>query len=519
METSADREVSRWYILTYTGTQPHAVQRLSTVKDLLFYAPEFFLKQEGVSRRDQWVFRNYAFVFSSQNAIYNLKKCELQDFNFMRSKTAGSTQHPYVSQTDIEQLQKVEQMNYGSIPLTLSTDELIIGDQIEILSGEFQGYRATAVSRSGSKYRQVYLFIADLFIIPLCKLTREEFRIISFANPAKKLADFTLSATDAATLVAAVRRFHGIAPSSDDATTADNAFLSRLITSCESQKQLTINNRLKVQSLLALCYMVIGDTDKALTCLKVADSILQQKVTKVAGLFHATLRYLSTTLPEHYNQFKTLKSTAAKSLVPSSALPQLITCAGELHEHLNKRTIRNLSPDFFTGGHHTAYWFCLTAPKTKTEAIRLFRDLDIPIYAPVVPDVHAARDHKNILKDLFFVRTTYDTLLTLRDEHRLFTILTQTIDQHTQVLIYTDDTIRTFDYVITHDVPHRQLLHYTPREERNVLKSQRTTITLNNHQLQGHLMTTRTPTKTQQKVVFLLPGVAAIAIQIDHPQA
>lgn len=512
MHPDNDRNTERWYILIYIGNQHQAAQQLDAVEGLRYYAPVFF-EQEHQARCQTCVCLNYAFVFGSQNYIYDLKKSVLFNFNFMRSKTQGGVCHPYVSDLEIEQMQKVERLNDGKIPFTLCKDNIFVGDKVEILTGEYKGYTATAISRNRSKYHKIYLCIGQLLKIPLGKLTKEEFRIIKYANPSRKTSDFSLPKERAARVIESVKRFHGIMPSDEAKAQEDCDAMATLIAQYERQKLLTINNRLKVQSLLALAYMIKGDTEKSLRYMKLSNSVLQEKITKVSRLYFATLRYLSTGLPNHYKDYKVLKTAAGRSFSPSSSLCLFVECAEELNKQLANRKLSNTTSEVFTGGMNREYWFCLSAPKKKTEAIRFFHDKGITVYAPIVSD-GKPDEQKNILKDLFFVRMTYDALINLRNENHLFNILTQTIDQRKHILTYSDEVIEIFDYVNNLDIPNKELLHFTPLEESFVLKSQQKVITLSNREIRGYLMSTRTGKKVEQKILFLLTAVAAIAIKL-----
>ena len=512
--TPSDRDTNRWYVLTYTGTLATAVQRLSAVSGLVFYAPEFELEQKGLSRRESWYFRNYAFVFGSQNFIYELKKCELQNFNFMRNTNNEEViQHPFVSAFEIEQLKKVEKMNDGKIPLTLSTEDIIVGDKIEILTGEFKGYVATAITKERSKFRQVYLYIGKFLTIPLCQLKEEEFRIIQYANPAKKTSDFCLSAESTTAITDAIKRFYGLLSSDEKKDEIDYQEIAKIKALCKKNRSLSINNRVKSLSLLGLAYMMSGENEKSLRYLKLANAMLQEKVTMVARLFYATMRYLSTSLPNHYSDFKLLEKEVHRSLSQGSCLIQFVNCAEELNGYLTKHVPRNSSGDVFPGGLNQEYWFCLSAPKRKTEAIKLFHDKDITIYAPIVSD-DKNKDQKNVFKDIFFVKSKYEDLLKIRDEHHLFTILTQNVDNRNQILIYSDESIETFGFVNSLDIPNKEIIVYTPERETIVIKSQKRTITLGEREVEGHYMTLHSGKKTQEKVVFLLRGVAAIAVTL-----
>lgn len=509
MQTT-ERDVTRWYILMYIGDHDKAVKQLSAIEELKFYAPVMF-EQGHHSKTETRVFHNYAFVFGSQNYIYGLKHFSLPSFNFMRSKTENGIVHPYVSDLEIEQMKKVEQNNGGQIPLMLSNDDILVGDKIEILSGDFKGYKATAVTRNGSKYRQVYLAIGEMFTIPLCKLTKHEFKIVKYADPEKRNNDFYLPEERVTAIINAVRRFHGM-PTNDDHSAANYTDeTSKLIGLCESQKLLTINNRLKVQSLLVLAYMLQGDKEQSWRHLNLANPLMQEKVTMVARLYFATLRYLATGIPEYFAEYRTLKKQAIKSLPQGAHLMRFIHCAEELFTHLTEQASRKKQSISFTEDHTQEHWFCISAPKKKTEAVKLFRDKNIPLNILIV----SGKDQKNVLKDIFFVKMTYDALTALLNENLgVFNILCLSIGSQKSFYTYSDEDIETFDYVNSLDLPDKEILKYTAEDEVGVYKSQKKTITLGERELTGHLMTQHSGNKTQEKVVFLLKGVIAIAITL-----
>ena len=75
--------VPHWYILSYIGTYQNAEKRLERT-ELPSFVPVFFEeKAKKVNMNDYHHFTNYAFVFGTQNEIYNLKLTMLSTFNFL----------------------------------------------------------------------------------------------------------------------------------------------------------------------------------------------------------------------------------------------------------------------------------------------------------------------------------------------------------------------------------------------------------------------------------------------------
>lgn len=510
MSTPCDRNTQHWYILCYAGSHANALQKLSSVEGLEYYAPNFFIEHQNTGKHDVWSHRSYCFVLGSQDSIYELKKKALAPFIFMPSPDKSNISHPYVSEYDIEQLRKVEVVNNGVIPLILSTEDVVEGDTVEILTGNFQGSIATAVARSGSRYRQTYLVIRNLFIIPLARLAAEDFRIIGFSRESTPADHFQLTDAEAELLSLAVKDKYDIHPLPSETKAQNRDGLSALIGKCRSINTPPFDTRIRLNIIMALAYMILGGNDSFAHHLNLSDTLARKKTSRSTGLFHSALRYLCTSFPEHYNDYAMRRKEYNRSIPPS--MQMLLETAEELWRLQSTRKTQGAPSGLYEGDDDTEHWFCLSAPKKKTEAIRLFRDRNIPLYAPIVSDGRR-KDQKNILKDLFFVRLTYGALTAVRDEHPLFTILTQEIEHHRQVLTYSDEAIEIFDYVNSLDLPGKELLHYTPQEELRVLNAQKRKITLEGKTLEGHLMSIRLGNSIQEKVLFLLRGVAAVAVR------
>lgn len=510
MPSSCDRKTPQWYILCYTGSNTNAQEKLSSIENLKFYAPKFFIDHQNSSKHDVWSHRSYCFVFGSQDYIYQLKKDELSKFIFMPSPNKENICHPYVSEYDIEQLRKVEQMNGGVIPLILSTEDVIDGDKVEILTGKFKGLTATAVTKTGSKYRQTYLVIKNFFTIPLERLIKEDLRIISFSRGSKHADNFQLTGDEAELLNQAIKGQYGILTLSQKEKEEMAEFLNSLIGKCKSINSPTPDTRLRLCIIMAVAYIALGKNDYSSHYLTLADTLAKKKTSKSTLLFFATLRYLCTSFPEHYNDFTLQKKEYTRSV--SQSMQVFIDTADELCKYQNAKKAKSTSSGLYEGDATTEHWFCISAPKKKTEAVRLFRDNNIPLNILVVSD----KDQKNVLKDLFFVKMTYDALIALRNENLgAFCILSQSVGSQKRFYTYSAEDIKTFEYVNSLDIPNKEIIVYTPEKETIVIKSQKKTITLGEREVEGHHMTQRSGKKTQEKVVFILKGVAAIAVTLE----
>lgn len=507
MPSSFDRKTPHWYILCYTGSNTYAQEKLSSIPNLQFYAPKFFIDHQNSSKHDVWSHRNYCFVYGSQDYIYQLKKDELAKFIFMPSLNKDNVTHPYVSEYDIEQLRKVEQMNGGVIPLILSMEEVIDGDTVEILSGKFKGLTATAVTRSRSKFRETYLVIKNFFTIPLERLIKEDLRFISFSQGSKHYDNFQLSEEDTKLLNQAIKGHYDILTLTPDEKEDNADALNRLIGKCKSISSPTPDTRLRLCVIMAVAYLTLGNNDYSSHYLSLADTLAEKKATKSTRLFYATLRYLCTSFPEHYSELITQKKGYTRSI--SQSMQMFMETADEVYKTQNIKKVQSASSGLYEGDANTEHWFCISAPKKKTEAIRLFRDQAIPFYAPIVSD----KDQKNVLKDHFFVKMTYFALTSLRNQHlSTFSILCQSVGTQKRFYTYSDEDIETFDFVNALDIPNKEIIVYTPDKEYIVFKSQKRTITLGEREVEGHIMSQRQGKKKQEKTLFILRGVAAIAV-------
>lgn len=516
MISNNDRSVNRWYIVTYSGNHSTANQRLNAVKGLKFYAPLFFEEEKRFNRRETWVFRNYAFIFSSQNEIYKLKKCELPNFNFMPSTDKVEVHHPFVTNDEIEQLRKVEKMNDGKIPLALTTEDILLGDKVEILTGEFNGYTARAITKNGSKYRRIYLSIGKQFMVPLCRLTKEQFRIISFADSNKKAIDISINGEEAAFISEAAKWHYGLTTIDKETAESYRSRLEVILAKWNNVNSASANTRLRVHAIKAVIYAILGAEDKSLHNLKLAKSLPMKKISRNAKLMYLALRYVSTAYIDHYLEFKELNETCTQ--ITSKSLTAFIKLAHLVSEYQIKKSSQKTPLGFFRGIQGHEYWFCISAPKKKTEALKAFREADIAIYAPVVSEgsTPSREAKKNLFKDLFFVRMTFDALVAFREDKKYFSVLTQLVDDSEQVITYTNDDIETFEYICNLDLPNKEIIQFSSQHEQIILKSQRKTITLGERAIEGIIMSTRKGQKTQEKVLIPLRGIATIAITTDE---
>ena len=221
--------VPHWYILTYIGSHRDAEKRLAKV-DLPSFVPVFFaqdLKKE--SAHDYQYFSNYAFVLGTQNQIYQQKLTVLRTFNFMPKNYGKDRIHPYVEEYVIKQLRRIEEINGGKIPFLPYPSDVIVGDTIRILTGQFKDHEATAIRKNGSKYRDIVFDVAGKFLIPLCKLRVGEYEIVKYSKETNGSATVKVTTEDVTFLREALERHYRIKPADESCLSQDRTKTENLV--------------------------------------------------------------------------------------------------------------------------------------------------------------------------------------------------------------------------------------------------------------------------------------------------
>lgn len=508
---SNDRYTEQWYILLYSGSHKSANQKLGSVENLQFYAPLFFIDEQCKKMEDTWTFKNYAFIYGSQEYIYQLKKETLRNFNFMPSKSSDHIQHPFVSALAIEELRKVEKVNNGKIPFIFSTQDVVAGDKVQITAGEFAGVKATAVTKNGSKYRNIYLVITDFLIIPLGRLKRGEYEIVEFSKQKDNGNDFVLSSSERGFLIEALKRSYGISPSDEKSKKEDCKNAKIIIERYSNKDFLSLTQRVIKNSIIAIAYKVIESKEEYVHNLDFAERLLDKTESDFARLVFYICRFYCTALLEDYKRAISAsnKYTGKRSLT----LEKFLDFANTLKDSLFDCRQKDKSDDKTKEKTVEELWFCLSAPKKKTEAIKLFREKGIETYAPILTcNAKASKPvKKNILKDLFFVKTTMSVLAELRSQHPLFNIHRNSSQE---ILTYTDNEIRTFEYVNTLDIPNKELVVFSENQERIIMKFQKKSITIGDKTIEAILASSKIGEKKQKKILVPLQGVLGITVPL-----
>lgn len=290
----------QWYVLSYLGSHRDALKRLALI-ECPYFAPEFFAHESArSSRRDYCTFSSYAFVQATQDRIYQLKRDVLRPFNFLPMAQGVDGHHPYVSDETINQLRHVEAANDGKIPYIPYPTDVVIGDTIKILVGQFQGQEARAIKRNGSKYRQIVLDIAGKFIIPLCKLKVGEYEIISFSDKGNKSAGSGVRKEDLAFLNDALKRHYGIGETTDEQRATDEVRTQAIILRYRSLTPTTHLQRIKVATLLVMAYTIVRQTDQQQHYIGHALNLLKDRCTPSQKASAYAMLYACTMKEDYY---------------------------------------------------------------------------------------------------------------------------------------------------------------------------------------------------------------------------
>lgn len=269
--------VPHWYILTYIGSHRDAEKRLAKV-DLPSFVPVFFAQdQKKENAHDYRYFSNYAFVLGTQNQIYKQKLTVLRTFNFMPKNYGRDNAHPYVEEYVVKQLRRIEEINGGKIPFQPYPTDVIVGDTIRILTGEFKDYEATAIKKNGSKYRDIVLDIAGKFFIPLGKLKLGEYEIVKYSKEANDSATVKVKTEDVAFLREALERHYRINPADESTLSHDRTKTENIVEHYRKGTPATHLQRVKTSLLQVMAYTILENNEQQLHYIKHTLNLIQEK--------------------------------------------------------------------------------------------------------------------------------------------------------------------------------------------------------------------------------------------------
>lgn len=497
--------IPRWYVLTYLGTHHDALKRLSHI-DLPFFAPEFFAQSsENGNRQDYIHSTSYAFVHGTQNQIYDLKRQGLRSFNFLPKTQGNNQEHPFVEDYVIDQLRKVEEVNDGKIPYMPYPTDVVVGDTIRILVGQFEGLQAKAITRNGSKYRQVILDIAGKFVIPLCKLKVGEYEIISYNDKDDKTTSANIREEDISFLYEALKRHHGIEQTDQARRDEDISLVTAISLRYRNAISSTHQQRVKVSVLLAMAYTVLDDEEEQRHYVGHTINLLEGKCSSALKAKAYCALYACTFNEEYFNQYLSVKQTIKES----KDMKSIIKIEEKMdfyrqwylkhHPRKSRYTLVCQNPDIG--------WFAIETSFLE-DTINFFVQNDITTYDPSL----TAKNGMSIL----LVRSTFEQLQDIQSNHPSFDFLRENNNGQLSPLQYDDAEVDDYRYLLNAMPDAIQHIELTPDYDAILARAKRTTYLLDNRALSGIISTHIINNIKQRRFILNLRHLGAIAIPYSN---
>lgn len=501
---SADANSPRWYVLSYLGTHRDALKRLSQI-DLPYFAPEFFAQESARgTRQDYLQFCSYAFIQGTQNQIYELKRQTLRSFNFLPKCQGTDPHHPFVEDYVIQQLHKVEETNNGKIPFMPYPTDVVVGDTILILSGEFEGQKAKAVTKNGSKYRQIILDIAGTFIIPLCKLKVGEYEIIGYNSSKKKTTTSGIRASDTAFLQEALGRHHCVTPSDEAQLSADSSHAQAIALHYHNINPDSHQQRIRITALLAMAYTIIGDKDKQRHYVDHTIKLLTNRCSAIQKADTYCTLYGCTLREDFYNHYLTAKDSAKECKDMKSITK--ISNQMNIYRQWNKKVHPLISKRPLICKQTAIHWFAIETSSSTDELSQQFTRNGITTFNPSITSKNG--------KAILLVLSTFSQLREIHSSCQPFAFITETVNGHDTPLYYTRKEIEAYRHLLTTKSEDIEHLPLSPDHEELLIKAKRSTITIQGKQLTGIISNQQSSNQYQQRFIIHLRHLDAIAVAI-----
>lgn len=136
---------------------------------------------------DHALYFNYVFVKASEEEIYRMKQHHLAHFNFMpRVKVGDKSYYPYLTERGMDLLRWIAKAYSNVLPVcTIEPDQLIAGDRVRIVSGQFAGAEASVVKTIGGGSKAIMVRIENWMWVPLLHVRPSEYEIIALNEEGK----------------------------------------------------------------------------------------------------------------------------------------------------------------------------------------------------------------------------------------------------------------------------------------------------------------------------------------------
>lgn len=495
--------VPHWYILTYIGSHRDAEKRLAMV-DMPSYVPQFFTKDSkpnGV--KDFRHFVNYAFVLGTQNQIYEQKRKELRSFNFLPQHNGDEHNHPFVEDYVVDQLRKIETIYGGKIPFMPYPTDVIAGDTVRILTGEFKDLQATAITKNGSKYRQILLEISDTFVIPLCKLKIGDYEIVKYSDKNAQSAS-KVRKEDITFLHNALERFYRLTKADDTQLAQDKTKIHTLINLYKNSAPSSPVQRVKTSLLLVMAYTTLDNEEKQVHYIKHSLNLMQDNKSLSLKANTYCILYGCTFNGEYYNQYVALRKDAF-----GTKDEKAFTKLNEQMETYRKWNVI-LHPHRFRHAlqcsNDNTMWFALELSSPLKEVVKHLENNNIPTYNPEVTSSKG--------KTVLLAFSTFIELQKIQTVPPFFSFIREERDDHDEPLYVSNTEVDDYRYLLSSTSEGLEHIELTPEYHDIFTKSKTETININGRELHGIINTTSNHNSTQQRFIIYLRHLTAIAIEI-----
>lgn len=496
--------VPHWYILTYIGSHRDAEKRLAKV-DLPSFVPVFFaqdLKKE--SAHDYQYFSNYAFVLGTQNQIYQQKLTVLRTFNFMPKNYGKDRIHPYVEEYVIKQLRRIEEINGGKIPFLPYPSDVIVGDTIRILTGQFKDHEATAIRKNGSKYRDIVFDVAGKFLIPLCKLRVGEYEIVKYGKETNGSATVKVTTEDVTFLRDALERHYRIKPADESCLSQDRTKTENLVERYRKGTPATHLQRVRISLFLVMAYTILENNEEQLHYIKHTLNLIQEKCSLALKANVYCNLYGCTFNGEYYSLYIATRKEALGTKEESaiSKINEVMNLYSRwnivLHPRQSRYTLECDTTD--------AQWFALELLSPMDEVAEHLKEKGIMTYNPEV------KSHSN--KSVLLAHSTFEALRKILITDSLFAFMRDTRDNQDVPLYLTDTEVTDYRHVMDTASEDLQHLDLTPECDALFSKSKPTTVPFHGREVHGIIGTSRIKRTTQQRLIIYLRHLTALAIPL-----
>lgn len=499
---SADYHSPRWYILTYLGNHRDALKHLALI-DLPSFAPEFYaLESTRSCRQDFMEFGSYAFVFGTQDQIYGLKRQFLRSFNFLPMAHGNGQCHPYVAEAVIEQLRLVEAANDGRIPYMPYPTDVVVGDSVRILVGEFAGQEAKATTKKGSKYREIVLEIADKFLVPLCKLKVGEYEIVQYNEVSDQHGTGLVTKEDREFLHQALGRHYGVIKA-DDATKANDCILVNAIaTRYRYATPTTHLQRIKLSVMLTVAYTILDDVDEQRHYIEHTVNLVSSSSNPAHKASAYCTLYGCTFNEEYFNLYISALKNAkegrnVKSIAQASQLmDEYRRWSDMLHPRKSRRTL--LCSD------DAPCWYVIETAAPLADVTGRLTQCGMTFC-----DLSLTTDSGNVI---LLVRTTFEELLKLWQSWPSITIVRENRDGDYFPLCFDDVAIDDYRFLLSAKPDNVAHLDLTAEYDAILTKAKRKTVTIEGRKMQGIIGTYTAKRRRRRRFILHLRHLCAIAI-------